>query len=324
MCTSNYSDGLDKYIMNWSNEVSFKKLSDLIEQTTGERQLSASGLENYVIRCAEEITEEWILSSSGEIIEIEVKDKIDLYNKEEKEVYVMIDDVGVKAQKPKRKEERNNKDKKRIDTTVGLISDESGNYIALTHGVNRKGETIYAFELSLHDKLREIHQCNKPMPIVAITDGARSIRLSLHAVFGLSVCIILDWYHLQKKVIDLMTMISTKKSGKDEHILNIKALLWKGYVNLSIDYIKKLEIVRNKEKQNELINYLEKHKTEIIDYELRQSIGKPIGSGRGEKANDIIISHRQKKKGMSWSQKGSSALAIIKVHQLQQKYYHAA
>lgn len=324
MFSGNYSQGLDKYIMNWSNEVSFNKLSDLIEQTTGERQLGAAGLENYVVRCAEEISQEWLLSSSEKIIPIAVEEKIDLYDKKTKEICVMIDDVGVKAQKPKRKQERQETDKKRIDTTVGLISDESGNYIAITQGVNRKGKIIYPFELSLHDMVRELHCCKNPLPIVAITDGARSIRLSLYEVFGLSVSIILDWYHLQKKVTDLMAMISTKKTGKDEHILNLNALLWKGNVKSSIEYIKKLKNVRNTEKQSELINYFEKHEAEIIDYELRQSIGKPLGSGRGEKANDIIVSHRQKKKGMSWSQKGSSALAIIKVNQLQQKIFNAA
>ena len=30
-----------------------------------------------------------------------------------------------------------------------------------------------------------------------------------------------------------------------------------------------------------------------------------------EKSNDMLVAHRQKKKGMSWSQDGSSGLAII-------------
>ena len=315
----NYSEGLDKYILNWSNEVSYSKLSDLIEQTTGERQLSGVGLENYVLRCAEEISNEWLSFSSEKIIPIAVNNDIDLYCQNSDEIYVMIDDVGVKAQKVKRKVVRNETDKKRIDTTVGLVSDKANNYVCLTQGINRKGDVIYPFELSLHDMVRQLYNCKEPLSIVAITDGARSIRLSLYQVFGLSVCIILDWYHLQKKVIDLMAMIVTKKSGKDEHILNLKTLLWKGNIKSSLEYIEKIDNVKNIVKKDELIGYLTKHKNEIINYDLRQSIGKPIGSGRGEKANDLIVSHRQKKKGMSWSSKGSYALAILKVHQLQQK-----
>jgi hypothetical protein len=34
-------------------------------------------------------------------------------------------------------------------------------------------------------------------------------------------------------------------------------------------------------------------------------------SNRGEKANDVVVATRQKHKGMSWSQVGSSALAAL-------------
>jgi len=69
--------------------------------------------------------------------------------------------------------------------------------------------------------------------------------------------------------------------------------------------------VKNTAKCKELRDYLEKHQHEIIDYRPRQSIGKIIGSGRCEKANDLVVASRQKKKGMAWSEAGSSALAII-------------
>ena len=47
--------------------------------------------------------------------------------------------------------------------------------------------------------------------------------------------------------------------------------------------------VKNKEKQQELINYLKKHIAEIIDYEKRQLAGRSIASGRCEKANDCLL-----------------------------------
>ena len=40
------------------------------------------------------------------------------------------------------------------------------------------------------------------------------------------------------------------------------------------------------------------------------------GSGRVEKAVDLVIVNRQKRKGMSWSSLGSKALAILKVLEL--------
>jgi len=47
---------------------------------------------------------------------------------------------------------------------------------------------------------------------------------------------------------------------------------------------------------------------------------KSIGSGRMEKGVDQVIGYRQKKKGMSWSQKGSKALAILKVVELNSQW----
>jgi hypothetical protein len=74
--------------------------------------------------------------------------------------------------------------------------------------------------------------------------------------------------------------------------------------------------VRNVDKHQELIGYLEKHQAEIIDYKRRQATGKTIGSGRMEKAVDQVIGHRQKRQGMSWRPEGSRALALLKVLEL--------
>lgn len=81
-------------------------------------------------------------------------------------------------------------------------------------------------------------------------------------------------------------------------------------------YLDNLTRIKNASKYKELRDYLEKHEAEIIDYGLRKKAGKTIGSRRAEKANDLVVAHRQKKKGMAWSKKGSSALAIIKTHRL--------
>jgi hypothetical protein len=54
---------------------------------------------------------------------------------------------------------------------------------------------------------------------------------------------------------------------------------------------------KNQQKLEELKTYLNKQESEIIDYELRQKAGKSIGSGRMEKAVDIVVGHRQKRKG---------------------------
>ena len=46
-------------------------------------------------------------------------------------------------------------------------------------------------------------------------------------------------------------------------------------------------------------------------YALRHELGLRISSNRVEKANDLVVATRQEHNGMSWSRKGSGALAII-------------
>ena len=71
----------------------------------------------------------------------------------------------------------------------------------------------------------------------------------------------------------------------------------------------------------EFQNYLLKHKTEIIDYDTRYRImGKSIGSGRGEKANDQIVAMRQKHNGCSWFEQGSAAIAQLQCLRLNNQW----
>jgi hypothetical protein len=86
--------------------------------------------------------------------------------------------------------------------------------------------------------------------------------------------------------------------------------LWNGNTIAAVLILKFMN-VKNQTKREELITYLEKNADYIINYELRKAAGKIMGSGRTEKQNDIIVSRRQKRKGMSWSPKGSRNLAIL-------------
>lgn len=106
------------------------------------------------------------------------------------------------------------------------------------------------------------------------------------------------------------------KADKKRHLKAMLGQLWSGNVEPVLAYLRTQVEVRNREKHEELIGYLEKHRHEVIDYGARQAVSKPIGSGRMEKGVDRAIAHRQKKKGMSWSAKGSKALAILKVVEL--------
>ena len=151
------------------------------------------------------------------------------------------------------------------------------------------------------------------LPIVAITDGARNLKKEAKEVFGKDVKHILDWYHLEAKVSQLMTQIAPHKEVKETMQELIINELWRGETEKAVKHLEEIK-ARNKVKQAELKGYLEKNKGSIINYERRKEAKKVIGSGRMEKQNDVIVAHRQKRKGMSWSQKGSRNLAIVTAH----------
>ena len=119
----------------------------------------------------------------------------------------------------------------------------------------------------------------KPLPVVAITDGAKVIRQPVGVVFGATLIIILDWYHLGKKVRDLMSLIALTKEDKRRHLKFMFYHLWHGHIYTVLHYLKTKVQPKNQEKHLELIAYLEQHRSEIIDYRRRKKAGKPIGSG---------------------------------------------
>jgi hypothetical protein len=311
-----YTKALGNYIEEWSDDLSYRKMSKLLTQQTGNEVLSSSGVSSYLSCKAVQESELLASNSNSHIEHIEILNNISLYDESSDEIILMMDDVGVKAQKPHKKIERAASDAKRLDTTVVLVEDTVGQYHCATEGFDKLGNSIYSVKQAIIDKVSTLHDIDEPLPLVAITDGARSIRLTLQAIFGIYVCIILDWYHLQLKVKNLMSMIATNKEDKELFISDLKSLLWTGNAAEAIIYIDNISRVKNEIKRKELRDYLEKHQDEIINYGLRKEAGKTIGSGRGEKQNDLVVAHRQKKKGMAWSRKGSSALAIIKVKRI--------
>ncbi len=124
------------------------------------------------------------------------------------------------------------------------------------------------------------------MPIVAIADGASNIRKRLNKLTNNSVTVILDWYHLCKKVREFLSMIARNKSEKTDHSKFLFFHLWQGKIEEVLNYLNAGIQVRNQQKLSELITYFTKHKSEIINYDLRRKSGKTIGSGRMEKGVD--------------------------------------
>jgi len=155
--------------------------------------------------------------------------------------------------------------------------------------------------------------------VVALTDGATAIRTHLHAVFGPKVVIVLDWHHLTKKLQVLLSQICHGNVHRKAVQKAMLKVLWRGDTEAALLELEAFE-ARKPEKLAELVGYLKKHQDEIIDYETRQAAGKTIGSGRMEKAVDQAVGHRQKRKGMSWVEKGSRALAQLRCVELNDQW----
>ena len=214
----------------------------------------------------------------------------------------------------------------RVSTDVWLVERARGaSFEAITAGIDESGAEVLSAEEQLRWHLRKEYgeRCRfreQPLPIVAIADGAKAIRCSLERIFGHSVAMILEWYHLKKKVGELMSMVAKNKVEKERHLEVLLGQLWCGEVKDAVRYLRTEIEARDEEKKRALVGYLEKHQGQIIDYERRAKAGKTIGSGRVEKGVDQAIGARQKKKGMSWSEVGSKALGILKVVEMNQRW----
>ncbi len=125
--------------------------------------------------------------------------------------------------------------------------------------------------------------------------------------------LMLDWYHLTKKCYGLTSMLCHGRQAKVALMGRILPLLWRGQVD---DALAQLENYRpecrNPDRLNELINYLSAHKPYILNYQERRTHRIYIGSGHAEKANDLIVSRRQKHQGMHWNEATADGLAALK------------
>ncbi len=304
---------------------------------TGSKLLSDQQIREIVLGKAHEVSQKQsqavkkVLESSPPLPEINTT--IDLYDPNIPEVLLSYDGIGVKRQKEKRKRSKDESypsaqketDKKRstrrtkepvkVNSDVILLEKADASFSYLMTGLST---TLTLEELLKSQIISEYGDSKKALNVVAITDGAKNIRRFFKSLFGQEFTPILDWYHLRKRTCELFTMISRNKLEKEQQRSFVLHQLWKGNISVAIDYLETKVIPKNQNKLEELITYLKKHSPEIINYEARQNAGKAIGSGRMEKALDLIIGHRQKKKGMSWGNMGSRALAILKTVELNQ------
>lgn len=311
------SVGLQELGLYYLNRLSFHEVAGLMERLCGTRLACEQSLWNWAERAVAVLDAQLVAQavSAHEVPSPKIAESLNLYDREAEEVLVLTDAIGVKAQKPKRDKPGyppTGKEAKRHDTDVLLLQKPSGDFLYLMGSVNHSVSMVEVAQANLR---LEWGQRETPLPVVALTDGARTIRLDLLTLFGEGVTIILDWYHLQKRVYQNLSMVAHSRVERESWEKMVLAFLWSGQTKEALSFLSTLS-PRNAQALSDLVGYLEKHSSEIIDYERRYATGKSIGSGRMEKAVDQVIGMRQKKKGMSWSRKGSQTLASLKVAEL--------
>lgn len=156
------------------------------------------------------------------------------------------------------------------------------------------------------------------MPIerlIVLADGTSWIRdfystdLALVAVSEL----ILDWYHLQKKCCELLSMVCYGRKARQEIEAQLRPMLWQGDVEAARQFLEALRPqARNEDKLNELIGYLTKHRPEIPNYDQRRANCQFNGAGIVEKENDLLVARRQKHRGMQWIPNGADVICALR------------
>lgn len=315
----------------YSNRMSYEEVALLVERVSGKKLLSDQKIGQIVSAKAVKISQEIYENTRVALAEVDcdvvkVNPKVDIYNQKEQEILLFDDGVLVKGQKAQRQREAETGGKSKnppktttpaISTDIILLQKATAGFEYIAAPIDATGEDL--LDLSKVTKAKVIQEYGSqtlPLNLVAITDGARVIRHRLLTIFGVAVTVILDWYHLSKKLREMMSMIASNKLDKAKHLKFLLSQLWQGNTTIALEYLNYQVNAKNVDKLQELIRYLEKHQSEIINYSRRSQAGKTIGSGRVEKAVDLTVGSRQKNKGMSWRPLGSKALCLLKVVEL--------
>jgi hypothetical protein len=232
-------------------------------------------------------------------------------------IQVSIDPVGVKKQKESRDGQPKEQKREMVYQTVAHLHHQDHSYTLTGRGVRRVLQLVLAFLLD-NDLLK--------YNLLFFVDGQRSLNkaiLALFAWFG-PVQLILDWYHLEEKCKQLLSMALAGRDNRNQLLDQLLPLLWLGCVDRAMALLQAIEAgaIKNQDRLDELSGYLKRHRPYIPCYAVRQSLGLRNSSNRGEKANDLLVSARQKHNGMSWSPTGSAALAaltaLVRNHEYQQ------
>ena len=266
---------------------------------------------------AQEMIDAWKEADIPNELKLEVKSNSLPYERAEKTVEISVDGVSTKKQKAHRKSgsgldknedpERDDRSQtKRVNNRIAYIEHSGRQYTLAARSYPTLMRLVLAF--LLNNKLGDKILC-------FYVDGERSITNAITGLFSWHprIRLIMDWYHLQHKCAELLSSALKGRKIRNEHLKQLTYFLWYGCTPKAITYLNDLSSkhIKNQKALDTLTTYLENHRQKIPCYALRKQLGLCNSSNRVEKANDILVSHRQKRNGMSWSEQGSLSLAAL-------------
>jgi hypothetical protein len=222
-------------------------------------------------------------------------------------VNICLDEVGTKRQKAARGSTSTSSDSpKTVQHTIAHVEQQGRRYILAGYGVLTTLRILIALL---------VHNGCLGYRLQFFTDGQRSLQEAIRRFFAWhpAIALILDWYHLHKKCASQLSLAMTGREPRNEALKPILHLLWYGLVDQAIAFINALDRtqVKNATELDRLIGYLERNRPGIPCYAVRKRLGLRNSSQLGEKMNDLVVADRQKRRGMSWSVAGSTALASL-------------
>jgi hypothetical protein len=292
-----------------------------IEPTAGYRtqspqHLAAAPVEAVIVRCSQSIVAQDNRIAATALQEMRANPVG--YENPQHSVNLCVDDVGVKQQQEQRPVEvaaTDSPPRKYVYQTVIHIEHQQSTYILNGVGWFKLFSLLIAF--LLHNDL--LHH-----NLMFFVDGQKTLHAAIQKAFAwfLPMQLILDWYHLEEKCKQQLSMALNGRQVRNAVLERLIPLLWHGLLDSAQDYLRTLdpELIKDSAKLQQLIDYFERNRPFIPCYSVRKYLGLRNSSNIGEKANDLLVSQRQKHHGMSWSQSGSVALAAIQALAKNQEY----
>jgi hypothetical protein len=159
--------------------------------------------------------------------------------------------------------------------------------------------------------------------IFVIGDGARWIRKIWLQCFPEAVYI-LDWYHLRENLYEALRL-SLPDAGAVRKLMykQVSRYLWRGLKKKALAELQSLRtqlLLAGKQRRleqrkslQELIEYIQNNWAGIVNYRKMHKSGYIVASSLVEKAADIVVAKRQKKKqSMHWTKMGADSLCALR------------